>query len=792
MRPSRAVPRPASALPRLLCLSAALLGLASAWAQERPAAPAAPAEDGGAQSSKPAAPAPARPQPQRRSAESPRPTEQLDRVEVQGGPSDSALRRASTASKIVVGREEIERFGDASVADVLKRLPGVTLGGRPGRGGEIRMRGMGGGYTQILVNGERMPPSFSLDQLPPDQIERIEVLRAPTAEYGARAVAGTINIVLREALQKRLNDLRLVLGAERGDIKPQLSWTRNDKLESLPGSAYNLTLTATDNKRRDDVDTRIRTLDLKSGSESLQRNTGESLDERKSLNVNGRLQLRLDGGDSLTLMPFAVFARGQSDSEFRQTPGRDFDQATTHAESDFSMLRLNTQLNKRLDEDRRLELRAGLGGANLDNDSLRRESRGSGASRLPTRQQQDSTRNRDRSWSLAAKLSQQLGPGEGQAGGTEHSLVGGMELEGNRRQQSRLTLSDGLRLAALEDFGDDFQASTLRVAGYVQDEWNPSKQWSTYVGLRWEGIRTQSSAANYGVSNNSKVLTPLLHAVWKPDEKSRDQIRMSLTRSYRAPNTQDLIARPSINSQYPCPPAGLCGANAANYPDRVGNPQLKPETALGLDIALERYLSKGGVLSASVFARRIHDLMRNVTTLESVAWAGTPRWVSRPSNIGTALTRGIELEAKFRLDEFFEEAAPISLRSNLSLFHSQVDGIPGPNNKLDQQPRYTANFGADYRLRSLPLSLGASLNLVPANTVQQTLLQESHNARKRVFDAFALWNFNRDWALRLSASNLAPLDYSSGTVINTGDSLITTDNLGRTFTVWQLRLEIKL
>ena len=49
------------------------------------------------------------------------------------------------------------------------------------------MRGMGGGYTQILVDGEPMGRGFSMDSIPPEQIERIEIMRAPTAETGARA-----------------------------------------------------------------------------------------------------------------------------------------------------------------------------------------------------------------------------------------------------------------------------------------------------------------------------------------------------------------------------------------------------------------------------------------------------------------------------------------------------------------------------------------------------------------------------------------------------------------------------
>jgi iron complex outermembrane receptor protein len=110
----------------------------------------------------------------------------LDRVEVSSGPTANSRRRNSTASKIVIEREDLEKYGDTALGDVLRRLPGVTLGGRPGRGGDIRMRGMGGGATQILVDEERPPPGFAVEDLPPDQIERIEIYRAPTAATGAR------------------------------------------------------------------------------------------------------------------------------------------------------------------------------------------------------------------------------------------------------------------------------------------------------------------------------------------------------------------------------------------------------------------------------------------------------------------------------------------------------------------------------------------------------------------------------------------------------------------------------
>ncbi|MGA1270738.1 MAG: hypothetical protein ACO3V7_04120, partial [Burkholderiaceae bacterium] len=46
--------------------------------------------------------------------------QQTNRVEVRGqGLSDDDQRRFSTAAKIVIGREQIEQFGDSSVSEVL-------------------------------------------------------------------------------------------------------------------------------------------------------------------------------------------------------------------------------------------------------------------------------------------------------------------------------------------------------------------------------------------------------------------------------------------------------------------------------------------------------------------------------------------------------------------------------------------------------------------------------------------------------------------------------------------------
>ncbi|OYU43712.1 MAG: TonB-dependent receptor [Burkholderiales bacterium PBB4] len=667
---------------------------------------------------------------------------QLNRVEVIGNNSEAEQRRTSTASRIVIGKEDIERYGDSSVSEVLKRLPGVTTGGRPGRGGDVRMRGMGGGYTQILLNGERMPPGFSLDNLPPDQLERIEVMRAPTAEFGARAVAGTINIVLKEALKKTANEVRLGSSIEGDQASSNASWTRNDKIgEAIP---YTFTVSLNRSNTRDDNESRTVWTDINTGALVLdQHATNVNFNKREGLNLNARVQIPLSPGESLTIMPIAIMGSG------------------------------NSTTSGRLNDAARLDVRLNGGGSRNDTRSLRQELDNSNT---VIRLTDDSTDTRENNWSFNGKLSYQME--------NEHSLVGGLEFDSNVRNQGRTTLQNGLPI--LTEFGDDINASSARVATYVQDEWNPSKQVSAYAGLRWESITTKSDSSSYAVSNTSSVLTPLLHATWKPDEKSRNQWRSSLTRSYKAASLQELIARPGISQRYPT------GANEVSSPDRAGNPNLNPELASGFEIAYEHYLSKGGLISANFFYRRISDLIRSVVALETVSWSDQQRWVSRPQNVGNATAQGIELEAKVRLDEIFDNALPVALRTNLSVFDSKVDQVPGPNNRLEGQPKGTANIGLDYKLRNLPISFGGTVNITPGYDLQVSGIQSSSMGTKVVADAFVLWSVDRETQVRFNVNNLAPRDYlSTSTALNDTQRQVTESNNPSRLN-WGVRLELKL
>jgi iron complex outermembrane receptor protein len=201
---------------------------------------------------------------------------------------------------------------------------------------------------------------------------------------------------------------------------------------------------------------------------------------------------------------------------------------------------------------------------------------------------------------------------------------------------------------------------------------------------------------------------------------------------------------------------------------------LQPELATGIDLAFEHYLSGGGLLSANVFVRKISNLMRSQTALETVSWADVPRWVTRTQNVGNATTQGLELEAKLRLPEWLPQAPPVDLRANLSLFRSNVDGVPSPNNRIDQQPDGTANLGADYAVRGWPLKISGNLNYTPGYTTQLSATEQMFQGDKIVADASLVWTFSPSAQLRLSASNFTARNYLSG------GTLVSSNSTGQT------------
>ncbi len=674
-------------------------------------------------------------------------------VEISAQPATEAdQRRRDPVAKTVVGREELDKYGDPSLSDVLKRQPGLTM-----QGGSPRLRGLGGAYTLLLVNGEPAPPGFSLDQLSPSQVERVEITRGPSAEHSAQAVAGTLNIILREAPRSRQRELGLRIGhqAVRPVLGANASWgDRSGALSyTVPVSVY---------QWRGQADMlSARSAPGLDGALQQLRTPGSDNFWGGGFNLGPRLSWKLGDSDSLGWQSWAQRHDFNNQGAMLTTvlqgqPPTSVDDRYTSG-GHWQMLRSSLQWNHKAASGLRLELKAGVQGS-----SSRSHTRtdGTDANGTPTLERDSDNHNTERSGTLAGKASRPLGEA--------HTLAGGWELERRSRREQRSIVQNGTDLLAGYE-GLPFDASIQRSAVFVQDEWEISPRWGAQLGLRAEQIRTTATGMGAQVHNRSQVVTPVLHLTHKLQPGGRDLLRASLTRSYKAPELNQLSNRPSINTLYP-----PVGRNAEIGPDSVGNPALRPELATGLDVAFEHYLPQGGVLSIGGFHRRISGLIRQQTSRLPlvVGWSEQPRWVSMPVNLAAARSTGLELELKGRGDELWATAAAeqpwlksLSLRASASVYRSSVDGIPGPDNRLLQQQPWQAATGLDQLLGPVlggpPLTVGANLAWTPGYRTQQTPNQALTAATQRTLDVYALWAIDRQTTLRLGGANLLADDTRS-------------------------------
>ncbi|WP_244904477.1 TonB-dependent receptor domain-containing protein [Cellvibrio mixtus] len=139
----------------------------------------------------------------------------LQKVVVSAAGFEQKITDAPSSISVVTAEELAER-PYTTLLDAVRDLEGVDVGETRDKTGQgtISMRGMGGDYTLVLVDGKRQnnhgdiyPNNFGGNQfghVPPlDAIERVEVIRGPASTlYGADAMGGVINIITKKVTDK--------------------------------------------------------------------------------------------------------------------------------------------------------------------------------------------------------------------------------------------------------------------------------------------------------------------------------------------------------------------------------------------------------------------------------------------------------------------------------------------------------------------------------------------------------------------------------------------------------------
>lgn len=671
--------------------------------------------------------------------------EELTRIEIKGGAAQE-LRRVDTAGRIIVSREELHRYGDANLADALRRQPGIAI-----VDGMVQMRGLGGGRTQVLINGEAAPPGFSPDSLAPALIERIEILRSASADSSTQGIAGAINIVLRKSAPAAHPKATLTAAHTQAGSFPESAFEL-----PLKGQAYSGLLAAHAARSLDPFDSKVFSSSTSPGkaNQRVTQESGRTVMERAGLAP--RMNWKFDDASTLLWQGLFDVNRIDNHGQAQETivRGAASDYPRNHFDSRARTLTARSDASgaMRLGDRGRFEWKAGLNFNRRDSDYL---FTGSDLHNAPIWLRQVVSDAADYGASSSGKWK------FGAAADAGHALVLGWDGTLARRSEGRRQQDADAGGAPLGLLDQRYIARVQRLAFYAQDEWSPTPKLDLYIGLRWEALHTRTEGRDLPqVAHHSSVWSPVAHVLYRLPGGHR-QWRVGLSRTYKAPATRDLVPRRfTVNND-----------NAPTNPHFQGNPSLRPELAWGIDLAYEAYFGQAGMFSASAYGRRVDDVILPFLFQDHGAWTSTPR------NAGRADVRGLEFDGRVALG-----ASGATVRAALSRNWSTVAAVPGPDNRLGEQIPLTFNFGLDYRVHA-GATVGLNWNVQAGAWAHTSSTQWRDRGPVRRLDVYGRWQANSRLAVRLTAANLlAPVASSAQLFVDAGNDVLrkTVTNGGRT------------
>ena len=703
---------------------------------------------------------------------------QLDTIVVQGEITYRD-RTDDIAPVLSYDLEYFQRFEPNTVGDMLKRVPGVGFVGSDIMEYDgAQLRGLGGGYTQVLINGKQVPGagddrSFYVDRIPAEMVDHIEIKRSSSANRSGDAIAGAINIVLRDAYE--FNGSYVRVGVNRwydGEVNPTFGAVTS--FEALGGrllagvnvqDRYRAKTKRsdrfTDNTMEEKVSWEDQT-EVKDG-----RDYSANLSYTADVGETGRFSI--DGFYVKTDRDVSEvsFSEELDDDETinARVPGLDpYDQKNygISAEYKFDMAGGTTELS--------------VDHARFENSQATTEGEEVYVS---------GEENWDNTWSIegaewdeTAYEAEAVSAKDAETGFKLAHMrpVGGADLEFgvDYRTKKRESLVTSYEWEAEEEgqtpsFPADYEldgsvASVIeekRLDPYIMLS-SKGEVFSWEAGLRYETTKTEveyleDEESEGRVSKDYNELLPSVNLRW--DITPSDRINFSMAKTVKRPNFNELI------------PALLDGEFGDN--DYIGNPELDPETANGLDIGFEHRLGKKGVVGLNFFYRDVKNLIEIVNTGEpseemqdtweemiedgdavdladAMAQEPAESWLYTSGNVGDGKVYGFEFDLSTPLSAFGLDNTGVFL--NYSWVNSKVDDFMGER-RFNDQAKSTFNIGFIQDLPSLAASFGMTYRK-QGDAYARLLGEEAIVRYGDKLDVFVEKRFGDSFSVRLSANNL--------------------------------------
>jgi len=546
----------------------------------------------------------------------------LDSLVVTAAGFEQAMSEAP-ASISVISRDELEQQRVTSLADALRGVEGVDVGGRVGKTGgrNIRIRGLPSDYTLILIDGRRQNTAGSVTPngfgetatsfFPPvSSIERIEVIRGPMSTlYGSDAMGGVINIITRKVDREWSGSVQaeatLNEHDEYGDSRATSLYASGPLVEDTLGLQLR--------GRFHDRDASHLTYTEADGTEVPVSQRGPSPVEGDVYSLGARLSLtptadhdlwldaetsrqryHNDEGQLGTLDNPAEGINGYSDElRFERNQltlghtGR-FDAGTWES----SLMHNVTETEGRTIPD--------VTETNSDGDVTAYYGFGEMHPTLPHRPRIGSERELEtKNTVLDSKFVMPLG---------DHiTTVGGQWMDSE--------LTDGL---ATEEFAQTTWAL------FAEDEWWLADDWALTLGGRYDHHDAFGSQ-----------FSPRGYLVWSATQQWT--LKGGISRGYKTP---------TLNALH----AGINGVTGQGTVLTIGNPDLEPETSTSSELSAQFDNGDGFMASATLFHTRFDD---KIAAGPDLAVSGDPLIpdgvYAQDINVDEAQTQGIELATRLQL-----------------------------------------------------------------------------------------------------------------------------------------------
>lgn len=677
-----------------------------------------------------------------------------------------------------------QRFEPVSAGDALKRVPSVTFLSDVLESDGARLRGLDPGYTQILINGERVPGasgdrSFFVDRIPAELLERIEIIRAPSANRSGDAMAGSLNIVLRDSASLdggyvrggvtyyddkefaenfgfywggALGEGRLLIGANvQGRRAPKLKTSFRydapggtlqnieDQTDTRDGTDYSfnanyvtpfaggeLTLDGyfvrTD-RLQDEESLEYRS-GLRNNANLLTINENDLDIVTDSWSLRGKFVVEMLGGESKFKLGYAAVTDEQfefeKELEFLRdvNPFPDADRFT-HDNTDTDLE--DSELSAEFEHER------DLGGAKL------------------TFGLQYNAKDRD-----LALLDRR----------SRFNIANGVNSGGVFPAPAVFTVRSDVNVNIEETRLDPF----VMLSGK-----NEGIRWE--VGLRYETTETTITDDSLGVApadrlteNDYTVLLPSANLRINVGDGGR--INLSAGRTVRRPNF-DRLQPILLVEEY-------------GDDDFIDNPDLQPETAWGFDIGYERRLGSRGIVGVNFFYRDVSDLIEDVNTgVEGDGGPGT--FIYSVANVGDGTVMGLEFDLSTPLS--FIGLDNTGVFFNYSWLDSEVEDFAGKR-LFNDQSSYVYNVGFIQDIPTWAAAFGVTYRK-QGDAFGRVALEEIDTDYGADLEAFIEKRFGESLVVRLTGQNL--LDSSKDEVFDKFGSLA--DQAARIYDEYELETE---